>query len=195
MQSSSENDKIGYARISTNDQSLSLQEDALVAAGCDKIFTDKLSGSTKDRPGLSQALEFLRPQDTLVVWRLDRLARSLKDLIALVSNLKDKEIHLYSLNENIDTNSLNGRLIFHIFAALAEFESGLIRERTNAGLKAARARGRHGGRPKLISSSQEAKLKLLIKDPNFSPKELQEMFGVSKATLYRYANLNQEIIT
>jgi DNA invertase Pin-like site-specific DNA recombinase len=182
--------KIGYARISTNDQNLNLQEDALKSSGCDKIFTDRLSGTTKERPGLIQALEFLRPGDTLVVWRLDRLARSLKDLIGLVSALKDKEIHLYSLNENIDTNSLNGRLIFHIFAALAEFESGLIKERTKAGLTAARARGRQGGRPKLVSSSQEAKLKLLIKDPNFSPKELQEMFGVSKATLYRYASLN-----
>lgn len=192
MQSSSENDKIGYARISTNDQNLNLQEDALKSSGCDKIFTDRLSGATKERPGLIQALEFLRPGDTLVVWRLDRLARSLKDLIGLVSTLKDKEIHLSSLNENIDTNSLNGRLIFHIFAALAEFESGLIKERTKAGLTAARARGRQGGRPKLVSSSQEAKLKLLIKDPNFSPKELQEMFGVSKATLYRYASLNNQ---
>jgi DNA invertase Pin-like site-specific DNA recombinase len=182
--------KIGYARISTSDQNLNLQEDALKNAGCDKVFTDRLSGSTKERPGLIQVLEFLRPGDTLVIWRLDRLARSLKDLISLVASLKDREIHLISLNESIDTNSLNGRLIFHIFAALAEFESGLIKERTKAGLTAARARGRNGGRPKLISSSQESKLKLLIKDPNFSPKELQEMFGVSKATLYRYANLN-----
>jgi DNA invertase Pin-like site-specific DNA recombinase len=180
--------KIGYARISTQEQNLNLQEDALKAAGCEKIFVDKLSGATKERPGLIQSLEFLRENDTLVVWRLDRLARSLKDLISLVNELEDKHIHLISLTENIDTNSLNGRLVFHLFGALAEFERGLIRERT----KAARARGRQGGRSRLVTTSQEEKLKLLIKDPNFSPKELQVMFGVSKSTLYRYAQLNKE---
>jgi DNA invertase Pin-like site-specific DNA recombinase len=184
--------KIGYARISTQDQNLALQEDALKAAGCEKIFVDKISGSTKDRLGLSQALDFLREGDTLVVWRLDRLARSLKDLISLVTQFNESNIHLSSITENIDTTSLNGRLIFHIFAALAEFESGLIKERTKAGLSAARARGRLGGRPRLVSTTQEEKLKLLIKDPKFSPAELQEMFGISKATLYRYAQLNNE---
>ena len=134
--------KIGYARNSTQDQNLHLQEDALKAAGCEKIFVDKISGSTKERPGLNQALEFLRENDTLVIWRLDRLARSLKDLISLVTELEKEDIHLFSLTENIDTNSLNGRLVFHIFRALAEFERGLIRERTKAGLQAARARGR-----------------------------------------------------
>lgn len=187
--------KIGYARISTNEQNIEMQEDALKTIGVSRIFVDKLSGTIKERPGLNQALEFLREGDTLVVWRLDRLARSLKNLIDLVAKLNTAGIHLQSINENIDTSSLNGKLIFHIFAALAEFESGLIKERTNAGLKAARARGRCGGRPKLVSSSQEEKLKLLIKDPNFSPKELQEMFGISKATLYRYAKLNQAAST
>jgi DNA invertase Pin-like site-specific DNA recombinase len=128
-----------------------------------------------------------------VVWRLDRLARSLKDLVTLVGQLHERTIHLTSLNENMDTTSLNGRLIFHIFAALAEFESGLIRERTKAGLTAARARGRHGGRPRLLSLSQEQKLKKLLQDPNFSPKDLQDMFGVSKATLYRYASLHPSL--
>ncbi len=184
--------KIGYARISTQDQNLHLQEDALKAAGCEKIFVDKISGSTKERPGLNQALEFLRENDTLVIWRLDRLARSLKDLISLVTELEKEDIHLFSLTENIDTNSLNGRLVFHIFGALAEFERGLIRERTKAGLQAARARGRQGGRTRLITSTQEEKLKLLIKDPAFSPNELQEMFGISKSTLYRYAQLTKK---
>jgi len=184
--------KIGYARISTQDQNLHLQEDALKAAGCEKIFVDKLSGATKERPGLLQALEFLRENDTLVVWRLDRLARSLKDLISLVTELEKEDIHLFSLTENIDTNSLNGRLVFHIFGALSEFERGLIRERTKAGLQAARARGRQGGRTRLITTTQEEKLKLLIKDPAFSPKELQEMFGISKSTLYRYAQLTKK---
>ena len=184
--------KIGYARISTQDQNLHLQEDALKAAGCEKIFVDKISGSTKERPGLNQALEFLRENDTLVIWRLDRLARSLKDLISLVTELEKEDIHLFSLTENIDTNSLNGRLVFHIFGALAEFERGLIRERTKAGLQAARARGRQGGRTRLITPTQEEKLKLLIKDPAFSPKELQEMFGISKSTLYRYAQLTKK---
>ncbi len=186
------NMKIGYARISTQDQSLYLQEDALQAAGCDKVFVDKFSGVTKERPGLIQALEFLRENDTLVVWRLDRLSRSFKDLIALVIDFKEKGIQLCSLTENIDTSSLNGQLIFHFFGAMAEFERGLISDRTKAGLQAARARGRHGGRSRLITSTQEEKLKLLIKDPKFSPKELQEMFGISKTTLYRYAQLNKE---
>lgn len=184
--------KIGYARISTTDQNLALQEDALLAAGCEKIFVDKISGATKERPGLSQALEYVREQDTLVIWKLDRLARSLKDLLALVSDLEEKNIHLLSLTENIDTNSLNGRLVFHIFGALSEFERGLIKERTKAGLNAARARGKLGGRKRLVSSAQQEKLRLLIRDPKFSPTELQEMFGVSKATLYRYAQLNQK---
>lgn len=184
--------KIGYARISTQDQNLALQEDALLNAGCEKIFTDKISGATRERPGLTQALDFLRENDTLVIWKLDRLARSLKDLLALVAELEKKSIHLLSLTENIDTSSLNGRLVFHIFGALSEFERGLIKERTKAGLTAARARGRFGGRARLISPSQEEKLQLLIRDPKFSPKELQEMFGVSKATLYRYAQLNKE---
>ncbi len=183
--------KIGYARVSTLDQQLDMQEDALNKSNCHKIFTDKISGAKAERPGLKAALEYLRTGDSLVVWRLDRLARSLKDLIQLVTQLNDKGIHLHSLTESIDTSTLNGKLVFHIFAALAEFERELIRERTKAGLTAARARGRNGGRPRLLSTQQQEKLKKLIKDPSFSPKELQEMFGVSRATLYKYAEMRQ----
>src|SRR3712207_6388362 len=139
---------IGYARVSTTDQQLHLQQDALKAVGCLKIFTDTLSGATVERKGLDDALAYLRHGDTLVVWRLDRLGRSLKHLIETVTTLQDKGIELKSLTEHIDTGTSGGKLIFHLFGALAEFERNLIRERTAAGLLAARARGKQGGRPK-----------------------------------------------
>src|SRR5437762_9291746 len=139
---------IGYARVSTQDQHLHLQQDALKNAGCLKIFTDTISGSTTERKGLDEALEFLRSGDTLVVWRLDRLGRSMKRLIDTVTQLKNKGIGFKGLSENIDTTTLGGKLIFHVFGSLAEFERDLIRERTQAGLLAARARGRRGGRPR-----------------------------------------------
>src|SRR5215470_4200690 len=140
---------IGYARVSTQDQTLDLQTDALTRAGCEKLFTDTTSGATSGRPGLQEALNHLRAGDTLVVWRLDRLGRTLKHLIATVSDLSDHGIGFKSLQENMDTMTSGGKLIFHIFGALAEFEREVIRERTNAGLQAARARGRFGGRPTL----------------------------------------------
>lgn len=146
---------IGYARISTDDQNLDLQRDALGNAGCQKIFTDQISGAKADRPGLRQALEYARAEDTLVIWRLDRLSRSLKDLISMAALLESRNIGLKSLQEAIDTSSSSGKLIFHIFGALAEFERNLIRERTQAGLQAARARGRLGGRPKALSKEKQ----------------------------------------
>src|SRR5438270_4152035 len=139
---------IGYARVSTSDQTLNLQKDALEKIGCSKIFTDIMSGSTTERQGLDEALSFVREGDTLVVWRLDRLGRSLKHLIETITSLNNRKIGFKSLTESIDTTTSNGRLIFNIFASLAESERDLIRERTKAGLAAARARGRVGGRPK-----------------------------------------------
>src|SRR5438874_6412362 len=139
---------IGYARVSTQDQTLNLQKDALEKIGCTKIFTDVISGATEERRGLQEALEYVREGDTLVVWRLDRLGRSLKHLIETINKLNNRKIGFKSITENIDTTTSGGKLIFHIFGALAEFERDIIRERTNAGLQAARARGRRGGRPR-----------------------------------------------
>ena len=143
---------IGYARVSTFEQILDLQRDALTAAKCDRIFTDTMSGSRSDRPGLEQALDYLREGDVLVVWRLDRLGRSLKYLIEVITNLNERGIGFRSLTEQIDTTTSGGKLIFHVFGALAEFERDIIRERTQAGLAAARARGRMGGRPKKLGT-------------------------------------------
>src|SRR6266446_7757061 len=145
---------IGYARVSTQDQTLDLQTDALKQAGCEKIFTDTTSGTKSERPGLQEAMNHLRAGDTLVVWRLDRLGRTLKHLIATITDLSDKGIGFKSLQENMDTTTSGGRLIFHIFGSLAEFEREVIKERTVAGLQAARARGRLGGRPKALNPKQ-----------------------------------------
>ena len=147
---------VGYARVSTDDQNLNLQRDALLLAGCEKIFEDQISGARAERPGLQAVLEFARPGDTLVIWRLDRLSRSLKDLIEMVKLLESKTVGLMSLQESVDTTSSSGMLIFHLFGALAEFERNLIRERTQAGLQAARARGRKGGRPKALNKDKQA---------------------------------------
>src|SRR5438067_3942637 len=141
---------IGYARVSTQDQTLDLQKDALEKIGCSKIFTDTISGATTERKGLDAALAYVREGDSLVVWRLDRLGRSLKHLIDTITMLNNRKIGFQSLTENIDTTTSGGKLIFHIFGALAEFERDIIRKRTNAGLQAARARGRLGGRPKTL---------------------------------------------
>src|SRR5436305_5092149 len=149
---------IGYARVSTQDQTLSLQKDALEKIGCTKIFTDVISGAKAERKGLEEALHYVREGDTLVVWRLDRLGRSLKHLIEVVTDLEKRGIGFKSLTENIDTTTSGGKLIFHIFGALAEFERNLIRERTQAGLQAARARGRFGGRRKALASGQKIKM-------------------------------------
>jgi DNA invertase Pin-like site-specific DNA recombinase len=180
---------IGYARVSTDDQNLELQLDALQHAGCEHIFEDRQSGAKAARPGLGKALEFVRSGDTVVVWRLDRLSRSLKDLIEMVSSLEQRGIGLKSLHESIDTSSSSGKLIFHIFGALAEFERNLIRERTQAGLKAARARGRLGGRPKALSREKQALAVKLYDQQEHSVDEVCEMMGISKPTLYKYIEL------
>lgn len=178
--------KIGYARVSTVEQNLALQEDALHQAGCDKIITDKISGSMILRPGLEKVREFLRSRDTLIVWRLDRLGRSLKDLITWASYLEENGIGLVSLQESIDTTTSTGKLVFHIFGALAEFERNLIKERTMAGLAAARARGKQGGRPKSLNQEKQQLLLRLYKDQNLPIKTICEMMNISKPTLYKY---------
>jgi DNA invertase Pin-like site-specific DNA recombinase len=180
---------VGYARVSTDDQTLALQLDALQAASCEKIFTDTMSGAKAERPGLTEALEFCRPGDVLAVWRLDRLGRSLTQLIALMTTLDEKGVGFKSLTEQIDTTTSGGKLIFHIFGALAEFERNLIRERTRAGLAAARARGRQGGRPKTTALDTPRKLQLAQKmydDPENTIEEICRTMGISRATLYRY---------
>ncbi len=177
---------IGYARVSTDDQNLDLQHDALKNAGCEKFYDDHITGSKINRPGLEAAIEYAREGDVIVVWRLDRLSRSLKDLIEMVALLDEKKIGLKSLHESIDTSSSSGKLIFHIFGALAEFERNLIRERTHAGLQAARARGRNGGRPKKLSMDK-AKLAIqLYEGRQHSIQKICELVGVSKPTLYKY---------
>ncbi len=177
---------IGYARVSTHDQTLNLQKDALEKAGCSKIFTDTISGATTERPGLEKALAFIRPGDTLVVWRLDRLGRSLKHLIETITTLHDRQIGFKSITENIDTTTSGGKLIFHIFGALAEFERDIIREQTQAGLTAARARGKTGGRPKALPSSKVAMAQALYNDPTNSIADICYTLRISKASLYRY---------
>ena len=177
---------IGYGRVSTDDQNLDLQRDALEKAGCEKIFTDQLSGVTTNRHGLKAMLEVARAGDTLVVWRLDRLGRSLKHLIQLVEVLEKHGIGLRSLQENIDTTTSGGRLIFHLFGALAEFERNLIRERTQAGLSAARARGRQGGRPKLLDSKKRELVLRLHTERQHSISDICRMMGISKSSLYNY---------
>jgi DNA invertase Pin-like site-specific DNA recombinase len=149
---------IGYARISTGDQTLDLQRDALAVAGCGRVFEDVASGAKASRPGLEEALSYLRAGDTLVVWRLDRLGRSLPHLIETIAALAERGIGFWSLTEQIDTTTSGGKLIFHVFGALAEFERDLIRERTQAGLAAARARGRKGGRPKKLADPKKLAL-------------------------------------
>jgi DNA invertase Pin-like site-specific DNA recombinase len=178
--------KIGYARISTNEQNLSLQVDALEKANCEKIFHDQISGAKTKRPGLNEALTYLRDGDVLVVWRLDRLGRSLKHLIELVNNLEEQGIGFQSLQESIDTTTSGGKLIFHIFGALAEFERNLIQERTQAGLAAARARGKTGGRPKALDTKKTELLYRLYDEKNHSIQEICDLISVSKTTLYSY---------
>lgn len=181
--------KVGYARVSTDDQNLNLQLDNLKNVGCEKIYQEKISGSKKDREQLTEVLNFVRAKDTLVVWKLDRLGRSLKDLIAIVNMLQKKGIHFKSIQEGFDTSTSGGKLIFHIFGALAEFEKEVIRERTQAGLKAARARGRKGGRPTKLSPELIAKAKALHKDFAITPKEIWTTLGISRALLYKVLKL------
>lgn len=183
---------IGYARVSTQDQTLDLQKDALTKAGCEKIFTDMVSGAKADRPGLQEAVSFLREGDVLAVWKLDRLGRSLQHLIETATTLHQRKIGFRSLTENIDTTTIAGKLIFHVFGALAEFERDLIRERTQAGLAAARARGRFGGRPKAEALNDPKKIRLaqsLYNDKSNSIEEICKTLGTSRSTLYRYIKL------
>ena len=183
---------IGYARVSTQDQTLHLQMDALEKNGCTKIFTDTISGSATERKGLDEALEYVREGDTLVVWKLDRLGRSLKHLIETITHLNNRNIGFKSITENIDTTTSGGKLIFHIFGALAEFERDIIRERTNAGIQAARARGRIGGRPKAKTLNSPKKVALaqsLYDDKNNTIDEICKTLNISRATLYRHINV------
>lgn len=179
---------VGYARVSSAEQNLDLQHDALEAAGCAKVFQDKASGTKEARPGLEEALAYLRPGDTFVVWRLDRLGRSLKHLIEVVTELQEREIGFRSLQESIDTTTSGGKLIFQIFGALAEFEHNLIRERTKAGLAAARARGRKGGRPRKLTAKNEELLYRLYDSQDHTIAEICTMVGISRSGLYEYLN-------
>src|SRR5438876_4163908 len=179
--------KIRYVRVSKQVQHEVLQIDALKEAGCEKWFVDKITGSKAERKGLNEALAYARPGDTLIVWKLDRAGRSLKHLIELLTYLDQHQIGFRSLTEQIDTTTAGGKLIFHLMGALAEFERDLIRERTNAGLAAARARGRVGGRPrKLKTSGKVALARQMFADQSHSIPEMCAALGISRATLYRY---------
>jgi DNA invertase Pin-like site-specific DNA recombinase len=179
---------VGYARVSTQEQTLDLQRDALRRAGCERVFTDVISGAKQqaERRGLQEALSFARQGDTLVVWKLDRLGRSLRNLIETVTTLNERGIEFKSLTEQIDTASSGGKLIFHVFGALAEFERDLIRERTSAGLAAARARGRMGGRPRRLDDRKMKLLQQLWADKSNSIEDILSTLNISKSTLYRY---------
>lgn len=183
---------IGYARVSTDDQNLDLQQDALQKAGCDRIYEDQLSGAKVERAGLQKTLDHARKGDTIVVWRLDRLSRSLKDLIDMIALLETKGIGLKSLQESIDTTVSSGKLVFHIFAALAEFERNLIRERTQAGLAAARARGRKGGRPKALNQDKQALAVKLYDEKKHTIGQICKMMNISKPTLYKYIEAKKQ---
>ncbi len=176
---------IGYARVSSTGQKLDLQTDALTAAGCERLFTDTASGALAERPGLTEALGFARAGDTLVIWRLDRLGRSLSNLIELVRELDARGVGLRSLHEGIDTTTATGRLVFHVFGALAEFERDLNRERSEAGREAMRARGRQGGRKPSLTDKQKAAARAMLQQAGTTVADVAEAFGVSRATLYR----------
>ncbi len=181
--------KIGYARVSTKDQSLNLQKDALKKAGCKKIYSEQVSGAKIDRSQLDELIKQVRKGDIIVVWKLDRLGRSLRDLVNLISKFQEMEVGFKSLQDSIDTTTPTGKLTFHLFAALAEFERDIISERTKAGLKSARARGRLGGRPKGLSKQAQNKARLaesLYKEKELSIKEICNYLSISKPTLYRY---------
>jgi DNA invertase Pin-like site-specific DNA recombinase len=177
---------VGYCRVSTDSQNLGLQLDALKRAGCDRIFRETASGAQRDRPELAKALDYIREGDVLCVWKLDRLARSLRQLLETGEALAERGIGLRSLTESIDTTTPGGRLVFHVFGALAEFERGIIRERTMAGLENARRMGRKGGRPRAMSEADIAKAKAMLTSPEITVDAVAETLGVSGATLYRY---------
>tara|TARA_R110001592_G_C13188405_1_gene751978 strand:- start:2044 stop:2601 length:558 start_codon:yes stop_codon:yes gene_type:complete len=174
---------IGYARVSTADQNTALQIDALTAAGAERIYQESLSGASRDRPELAKCIDTLRSGDTLIVWRLDRLGRSLKDLVAIIAEIEDKGVGFRSITEAIDTTTAGGKLVFHIFGSLAEFERSMIQERTKAGLAAARARGRKGGRPRALSADQVKKANAMLNDPSITKTEVAKHFKITRATL------------
>jgi DNA invertase Pin-like site-specific DNA recombinase len=182
---------IGYARISTHDQTLALQQDALKNAGCDRIFTDQVSGTKAQRKGLEEALSHLREGDTLVVWRLDRLGRSLRHLIDTITELGESGVGFKSLQENIDTTTSGGKLVFHIFGSMAEFERDIIRERTMAGLASARSRGRVGGRPRLLTQQKAEMARKLYADKSNPVSSIYKTLGISRATLWRYVKIGE----
>ena len=182
---------IGYARVSTSDQDPALQTDALAGAGCARTFTDQASGTLAERPELTRALDHLRAGDTLVVWRLDRLGRSLRHLVETIATLEDRGVGFRSLQEGIDTTSAGGRLVFHVFGAIAEFERELIRERTHAGLAAARARGRNGGRPRVMTNDKLELARKLYAEGK-SPTEIAKLIEVGRSTIYRHLTPKRE---
>jgi DNA invertase Pin-like site-specific DNA recombinase len=186
------NQRIGYARVSTDDQHLDLQRDALQQAGCSVIYEEAASGKSAARPELEQCRKALRAGDTLVVWRLDRLGRSLHDLVQIVAELEQRGVHFESLTEKIETGSASGKLQFHVFAALAEFERGLIRERTQAGLAAARARGRAGGRKPKLDDKQVREIRRLMTDPTIPVSQIAKSYKVSRTTIYKVAPVRQQ---
>jgi len=181
--------KIGYARISRFEQSLDIQTEELKKAGCEDVLTDTASGSKEDRPGLAAVLRMLREGDTLIVTKLDRLGRSLKHLIEILNELENRKINFISLGENIDTKSVMGKLMFHVIASFAEFERGLSVERTYAGLAAARARGRFGGRRFKLDKKEQAILYAMYKDKNISISDICERFKLSRPSIYNYVKL------
>ncbi|MBE2887218.1 recombinase family protein [Geobacter anodireducens] len=176
---------IGYARVSTQDQNLELQHEALKLAGCERIYEDKVSGSRAERPGLGKVLEVLREGDTLVVWKLDRLGRSVKHLVDLVAELSEQKVHFRSLTDAIDTSTPSGRFFFHVMASLAQMERELTIERTRAGLEVARQLGRKGGRKRQMTDSKIESAKKLLSS-GVPPKDVAENLGVSIPTLYRW---------
>lgn len=180
--------KIGYARVSTADQHLRMQEDALKSAGCEEIYSDVISGVKSQRPGLDKALSYAREGDTIVVWKLDRLGRSIQHLIQTITSLIEKKIAFKSLQENIDTSTSGGKLIFHIFSALAEFERDLIQERTQAGLKAARVRGKMGGRPPLLDTRQINRMIEMYDEQKNTVAEICKIYNISRPSFYNYLN-------
>ena len=182
---------VGYARVSSTEQNLDFQLDALTAAGCTKVFSDTASGAKAERPGLNEALACLRSGDALVVWRLDRLGRSLAHLISTVSELEERGVGFRSLQESIDTTTSGGKLVLQIFGALAEFERSVIRERTGAGLEAARARGRKGGRPRKLDGKKEELLYRLYDGREHSIADICALVGIARSTLYEYLNRRQ----
>ena len=182
---------VGYARVSTEDQKLDLQHDALLAAGCERIFDEKVSAARGSMPSRQVLLDYCRPGDVAVVFKLDRLGRSLRDLVDVVNLLQQQGVALRSLHEAIDTTTPAGKLTFHLFAALAEFEASVVRERTRAGLQAARQRGRKLGRPRSLSSEQIEMARTMMDNPNLSASQVAQQLGVHRSTLYRSIQVQQ----